>query len=57
VDRAGRKAQGEVGEKTYRLLRRAGIAADRLMVQGNALQEAYRLKKVNPIPFLEEGVF
>jgi hypothetical protein len=46
-----------VGEKTDRLLRRAGVAANWLTVQGETLKEAYGLKKVKPIPFLEEDLF
>ena len=54
VDRAGRKAQGEVGAETDDLLGRVRVSADRLAVWVEALEHTHGLKEVKPVPFLEE---
>jgi hypothetical protein len=57
VNRAGGKAERKKRPEAHRLLGRYGTASDRQSRGIEALQDAHRLKKIEPISLFEQYVF
>ena len=55
VHGAGREAQRMVRVKARDLAAPRGLAADGLAVRKEPLEEAHRLKEIEPMAFLEQG--